>query len=170
MKYAMVTGCDHGLGLHLARELLKRGYHTIACYLRDQPMELEKEHPGSVFLLPLDIGSDESVKQTRDSISRIVPKLDLLINNAGILGEMESGPDDPLDFEMMQRVINVNALGTLRVTAAMLPLLRLGAEKTIVNLSSSGKLAFGNQEPFDRLPRTEKPPITRPFQRESSPL
>ncbi len=136
MKYAMVTGCDHGLGLHLARELLKRGYHTIACCLRDLPGELEEEHPGSVHLLRLDIGSDESVKRTRDSVGRIVPKLDLLINNAGILGEMEAGPDEPLDFEMMQRVINVNALGTLRVTAAMLPLLRLGAEKTIVNISS----------------------------------
>ncbi len=136
MKYAMVTGCDHGLGLYLARELLKRGYKTIACCLREPPVELEEAHPGSVHLLRLDIGSDESVKRTRDSVARIVPKLDLLINNAGILGEMESGPDDPLDFEMMQRVINVNALGTLRVTAAMLPLLRLGKEKTIVNISS----------------------------------
>ena len=136
MKYAMITGCDHGLGLHLARESLKRGYDAIVCYLRDPPMELEEEHPGSVHPLRLDIGSDASVKRTRDSAAGIVPKLDLLINNAGILGQMESGPDDPLDFEMMQRVINVNALGTLRVTAAMLPLLRLGEEKTIVNISS----------------------------------
>ena len=68
MKYAMVTGCDHGLGLHLARELPKRGYFAIACYLRDMPAELEEEHPGSVRLLRLDIGSDESVRQARDSV------------------------------------------------------------------------------------------------------
>ena len=68
MKYAMVTGCDHGLGLHLARELLKRGYLTTACYLRDPPVELEEKHPGSVRLLRLDIGSDERVRQARDSV------------------------------------------------------------------------------------------------------
>ena len=40
MKYALVTGCDHGVGLCLAQQLSTRGYATIACYLREPPKEL----------------------------------------------------------------------------------------------------------------------------------
>ena len=49
---------------------------------------------------------------------------------------MDSGPDVPLDFSLMQKVMNVNAFGTLRVTTALLPMLRRGSDKTVVNISS----------------------------------
>ena len=84
--------------------------------------------------IPLDIASDESVRAAAAAFP--FPRLDLLINNAGILGNMEDGPEDELDFDLMLKVLNVNALGTLRVTAAFLPLLMKGAEKTVVNISS----------------------------------
>ena len=142
MKYALVTGCDHGLGQSLARQLIARGYMTVACYLNEPPAELREVDLGTVSFVQLDIGSDENVRKARDAIEKIVPALDLLVNNAGILGEMETGPDQSLNYDLMQRVINVNAVGTLRVTAAMLPLLRRGTEKTIVNISSeAGSIA-----------------------------
>ena len=139
MKYALVTGCDHGVGLALAGELVKRGYLVAACRLREeenQIRELERSNPGKILVFQLDISRNESVAKLARDAQEELPALDLLINNAGILGHMEAGPEDPLDFELMQKVINVNAVGTLRVTAALLPLLRKGQMKTVVNISS----------------------------------
>ena len=145
MKYALITGCDHGVGLALARELAERGYALAACRIdpnETQIDNLSRRYPGRITVLSLDIGSDVSVAQMKAAVEALFPGLDLLINNAGILGHMEDGPDGELDFELMQRVINVNALGTLRVTSALLPLLRKGTDKTVVNITSeAGSIA-----------------------------
>ena len=137
MKYALVTGCDHGVGLALAEQLVSRGYSVAACRINENEKQIDEtaaKYPGRMVILPLDISSDEIV--SRAVALYPFPALDLLINNAGILGHMESGPDSPLDFALMQQVMNVNAFGALRVTAAFLPLLRQGREKTVVNISS----------------------------------
>ena len=136
MKYALVTGCDHGVGLALAKQLAERGWHVTACRLNPQETQLDEWVAGlgdRVQIRTLDISSDESVKTLRDLP---LPHLDLLINCAGILGDMEDGPSQDLNYGLMLKVINVNALGTLRVTAALLPLLEKGEDKTIVNISS----------------------------------
>jgi len=137
MKYAIVTGCDHGVGLALAVQLAERGYTVAACRINQEERlidALAEKHPDQILVFPLDISNDLSVKALVDCIP--FPYLDLLINNAGILGRMEDGPEDDLDFNLMQKVININALGTLRVTAALLSLLRKGKEKTVINISS----------------------------------
>ncbi len=136
-RYAFVTGCDHGVGLALAEQLVHRGYTVAACRIDEQEKQIDalaERRPGQVIILPLDISSDGSVRKAAAELP--FPWLDLLINNAGILGHMEDGPDDQLDFELMQKVINVNAVGTLRVTAALLPLLEKGNGKTVANISS----------------------------------
>ena len=142
MKYALVTGCDHGIGLCLAEKLLERGYTVAAGYINGEEKQLtalKDRYPGLVKV-KLDISCDVSVKAAAGSLP--FPCLDLIINNAGILGNMESSPEDELDFGLMQKVINVNALGALRVTAAFLPLLLRGTDKTVVNISSeAGSIA-----------------------------
>nr|AHF25618.1 short-chain dehydrogenase/reductase SDR [uncultured bacterium Contigcl_23] len=137
MKYALVTGCDHGVGLALAAQLAERGYTTAACRINPEERlidALAEKHPDRILVCFLDISDNRSVKALAAGLP--FPHLDLLINNAGILGRMEDGPEEDLDFDLMQKVINTNALGTLRVTAAMLSLLRKGQGKTVVNLSS----------------------------------
>ena len=137
MKYALVTGCDHGVGLALAEQLVQRNYTVAACRLDENETQVDSLatcYPDQITVLPLDISSDESVMRLASSFP--FPALDLLINNAGILGTMDSGPDAPLDFSLMQKVMNVNAFGTLRVTTALLPMLRRGGDKTVVNISS----------------------------------
>ncbi len=137
MNYALVTGCDHGVGLALASQLAERGYTVAACRMNPEERlvdALAEKHPDQILVFSLDISDDWSVKALAACIP--FPHLDLLINNAGILGRMEDGPEEELDFDLMQKVINVNALGALRVTAALLPLLRKGQGKTVVNISS----------------------------------
>ena len=136
MKYALVTGCDHGVGEALAEGLLRRGYHVVCCRLDPGEKRIDAvaaRYPETCEILDLDISRDESVRRLG---ALTVPCLDLLINCAGILGEMEEGPFGTLDYDLMQKVINVNALGTLRVTAAVLPLVVKSADRTVVNISS----------------------------------
>ena len=139
MSYALVTGCAHGLGPAIARCLADRGYSVIACRLNPAEHEadaLVTRYPEQIRLCTVDIGSDESVQALKEGLNSTLPCLDLLVNCAGILGIMESSPEEPLDFDLMAKVINVNALGTLRMTTALLPLLERSEGKTIVNISS----------------------------------
>ena len=145
MKYALVTGCDHGVGLSLAHFLAERGYTVAACRLNEKETQIDAlaaQYPDQISVFPLDIGSDESVKAMRQAVEGAFPWLDLVINCAGILGDMDEGPDAELDYDLMLQVINVNALGALRVSTALLPLLRRGQEKLVVNISSeAGSIA-----------------------------
>ena len=139
MRYALVTGTDHGIGLELARQLLERGYFVTACRVDPQEKqidELQTAHPESLRVLTVDIGQDGSVAAMKTAIEKSTPHLDVLINCAGILGDMHKTIGDALDFDEMLRVINVNALGTLRMTNALAGHLLRGEGKLIVNISS----------------------------------
>ena len=144
-KYALVTGTDYGLGLALAEELLSRGYFVVAA--RRDPKEkqidgLQEKNKESLEIVQVDIGNDESVKAMQKKVRGLVPHLDLLINDAGILGSMDKVLGDDLDFDEMLQVINVNALGTLRVTNALFDLVVKSEGKLIVNISSeAGSIA-----------------------------
>ena len=138
-RYALVTGADHGVGYELASNLLKRGYSVFAGRINEQEKQLEQlkeEYPKQLTILKLDIGSDESVAAMKRQVSDAVPYLDVVINNAGILGDITKNIYDELDFNEMQRVINVNALGTLRVSNALAALVMKSETKLIVNISS----------------------------------
>lgn len=90
--------------------------------------------------MPLDVTSDQSVTAAAELVQRRAGRLDALVNNAGISGEMAPGwIQDPTtaDLDEVRRVLETNVLGVIRVTNAMLPLLRQAASPRIVNLSSS---------------------------------
>lgn len=139
MKYALVTGTDHGVGLELVKELLQRGFYVAACRMNPkekQVDELADSYPDRVAVLRLDISDDQSVIEMGKQAVALVPHLDLLINNAGILGDMHKVLGDELDYDEMLQVINVNAVGTLRVTNALSGLVMKSDLKMIVNISS----------------------------------
>lgn len=144
-KIAMVTGADHGVGLALVRGLLKRGYYVIAARLDEGETQIDgllEENRERLTIVRLDISSDTSVAAMKEQVTALVPYLDLLINNAGILGDMYKVLGDELDFDEMLRVINVNALGTLRVSNALWELVMKSSDKTIANISSeAGSIA-----------------------------
>ena len=120
----LVTGANRGIGLELCRQLAARGEHVIAVCRRanDDLRALDVR-----VIEGVDVGSDESVDQLRNQLA--TENLDWLINNAGILS-VESL--DSLDFEAMEQQFRINALGPLRVTAALLPNLLRGAKVGII--------------------------------------
>lgn len=144
-KYALVTGTDHGVGLALAKELLTRDYIVVAVRLNPGEKlidELCSKNKDKMVVVQADIGSDASVAAMKEEVIKLVPQIDLLINNAGILGDMQKVLGDELDFDEMLKVINVNALGSLRVTNALVDLVLKSEEKTVLNISSeAGSIA-----------------------------
>lgn len=149
-KYALVTGTDHGVGLALAEQLLEKGYYVVAARLNPAETlidQLQTQHPQQMNIVQLDIGNDESVAAMKEQVTKLVPHLDLLINDAGILGDMSKVLGDELDFDEMLHVINVNALGALRVTNALVELVLKSTDKTVLNISSeAGSIADCERE------------------------
>jgi NAD(P)-dependent dehydrogenase (short-subunit alcohol dehydrogenase family) len=139
-KTALITGANKGLGYEIAAGLGALGYR-VAVGARDRARgeaAVKTLHTAGVdaFVVPLDVTSDRSVT----AAAGLIDRLDVLINNAGISGEMDPGwLQDPtvLDLDVVRKVVDTNVYGVIRVTNAMLPLLRRSAAPRIVNISSS---------------------------------
>jgi NAD(P)-dependent dehydrogenase (short-subunit alcohol dehydrogenase family) len=142
---AYITGADRGLGLALVETFLKNGYLVFAGYYgidRSGLERLQVQYGFQLEIVDLDVSSDSSVKKAAGTITEKTSSLDLLINNAAIIGQKDATIDDPLDFDDMLQVYNVNALGPLRVTQSVLKLLRAGEMKRVINISSeAGSMA-----------------------------
>lgn len=132
----IVTGANRGIGLELARQLTARG-DTVLAGVRD-PVSAEElrslaSSQGSLLQIhACDIASDESARAFAASLGH--EPVDVLINNAGIFGK-NHGLEE-LDLDDVARTYNVNALGPIRVTRAVLPLLRKGKTRKIVHITS----------------------------------
>ncbi|MGW0432268.1 SDR family oxidoreductase [Micromonospora sp. NPDC003197] len=143
-KTALVTGANKGLGYKIAAGLGAQGYR-VAVGARDKARgeaAVKTLHATGVdaFAVPLDVTSDRSAAEAAELIERQGGRLDVLVNNAGISGEAGPGwVQDPtaLDLDVVRKVVDTNVYGVVRVTNAMLPLLRRSTSPRIVNISSS---------------------------------
>ncbi|WP_379127842.1 SDR family NAD(P)-dependent oxidoreductase [Paenibacillus sp. sgz500958] len=139
-KVACVTGADRGLGLYLVQWLLENKYAVFAGqYMPDAEFlqRLQEEYPGQLTLVPLDIGSKDSVRQAARMIAAATRHVDIIINNAGIIKKVDDATMlVDMDDEAMAEIYNVNTLGSLRVSNALMGLLLQGDSKLIVNISS----------------------------------
>lgn len=138
-KFALVTGTDHGLGFSFVQKLLEKGYTVFAGCLSkstNQFREITKEYKDKLHLIQLDISNMESVNIAKEYILGYTNSLDVLINNAGILGDMQATIEDKINYDDVEHIIHVNAIGTLKVTNEMFSLLIKGEDKLIVTISS----------------------------------
>lgn len=138
-KYAFVTGAGRGLGLELVKKLIENGYTVFAGKYISHLQHLDKlknTNPEKLFIMDINISSDESVKKACEFIKSKTNKLDILINNAAVLGDIEATIFDEIDFSDILDVLNINALGPLRVTNSLIGLIANGADKLVVNISS----------------------------------
>lgn len=130
----VVTGASRGIGLEFVKQLTSRGDEVEACARApdEAPELLALRRPGvRLRVHRLDVADDASVA----AFAQQLPPgpVDVLINNAGVSGAKGGEPIDPPDI---LRVFNVNSVGTLRVVRALLPRLRAGTTKKILNLTS----------------------------------
>ncbi|MFI1097382.1 SDR family oxidoreductase [Streptomyces sp. NPDC020917] len=135
---ALVTGANKGIGKEIARQLAGAGM-TVLVGSRDEERgrRTVEEIGGGARLLVLDVTDAESVA----AAARQVERLDVLVNNAGIMLDSWAPPEG--DVEAFRRTYETNLFGVLRVTNAFLPALRRSPAPRVVNVSSgTGSLAW----------------------------
>jgi len=126
----LVTGANRGIGLGFARKLSGRGERVVGTARRPERADELRETGARVEAL--DVGDDASVAALARSLAG--EALDVLVLNAAI-GEAGPGVDHLVAADV-ERTMNVNAVGAVRMTVALLPNLRAGKRRTIVALSS----------------------------------
>lgn len=140
-KTVVITGADRGLGLALTAEYLKRGDRVFAGKYRKNWKQLDalkKQHPDRLEIVELDVRSEESVDGAAAVILAGTDSVDILINNAGIWLDYHTGTilDDRMNYDAIMEQINVNALGALRVTHALIHAVLNSFDQLVVNVSS----------------------------------
>jgi NAD(P)-dependent dehydrogenase (short-subunit alcohol dehydrogenase family) len=128
MTTTLITGANKSLGLETARRLIEAG-HTVYAGMRDLASGDAVRALGA-HAVQLDVTDQASV----DAAFAGLPQLDVLINNAGIIGGPATVAD--LDAEVMLRTFDTNVFGIVRVTQAALPLLRRSSNAVVVNVAS----------------------------------
>ena len=145
---ALVTGADRGLGLALCADLLDRGWRVFAGqYMPDWPQldQLKQQCSDNLTVVPLDVGSGESVQKAAEQVAAETDRIDLLINNAGIrAGSAMLG--EGLEFEAMQNAYNVNTLGPIRTVEAFLPLMEEGMRRLCFVSSEAGCISLAYRQ------------------------
>jgi len=126
MTVALITGANKGIGFETARQLVALG-HTVWIGARDAERCAKAAAEIGARSVQLDVTDDASVTAALATVGR----LDVLINNAGILAA------GPVDGPAALQAFDTNAVGVVRVTEAALPLLRESANPTVVTVSSS---------------------------------
>ncbi|MEU8178861.1 SDR family oxidoreductase [Microbispora hainanensis] len=137
---ALVTGANKGIGFEIAAGLGALGW-SVGVGARDDErresaVEKLRSAGADAFGVPLDVTDDASVAAAARLIEERAGRLDVLVNNAAITGGMPQTPTT-VDPGTMRATVETNVIGVIRVTNAMLPLLRRSASPRIVNMSSS---------------------------------
>ncbi|MET9245393.1 SDR family NAD(P)-dependent oxidoreductase [Nonomuraea sp. NPDC003709] len=130
MTITLITGANKGIGFETAKQLLELG-HVVYIGARDVERGEKAAAALGARFVHLDVTDDASVSSALATIDAAEGRLDVLVHNAGILGE------GVIDGPTALRVFDTNAVGIVRVTEAALPLLRRSSNPNVVTVSSS---------------------------------
>lgn len=139
-RIALVTGANKGIGFEIARQLAEAGVRIFLGSrdaARGQIAADQLAVKGlKVQAIPLDLTNGASIEAAAAHIAHQHDRLDILVNNAGIF-DFSDGAPGKASIDAVRRVVEVNFIGALAVTQAVLPLLRAAPSGRIVNLASS---------------------------------
>ncbi|GAA2443432.1 SDR family NAD(P)-dependent oxidoreductase [Streptomyces glaucus] len=133
MTTTLITGGNRGLGHEIARRLVQAG-QTVWVGARDAGNGRKAADRLGAGFVQLDVTDDASVGAAVETLRARAGHLDVLVNNAGILGEV-TAPED-MTADQIRHVYETNVFGLVRVTHAFLPLLRKAAAPSVVNVTS----------------------------------
>ena len=132
----VITGANRGIGLEFVGQLLERGDSVIATARTpdeaDDLHERKQQYGERLEIVGLDVSEKQSIDALADHVGD--RGVDVLINNAGTL--IRAGDLENLDEDAIRTSIDVNTLGPLRTTAALLPALERPDQSIICNVSS----------------------------------
>jgi NAD(P)-dependent dehydrogenase (short-subunit alcohol dehydrogenase family) len=163
---ALITGAARGIGREVARQLAERGY-LVVLTARDGEQAARAaaelaDTDGPVVPQQLDVADPASVEAMATAVGDDPGRLDVLVNNAGVVLDGGVSGTDP-DFAAIQATLDTNFFGAYRVTTALLPLLRRSAHPRIVNVSSGmgGVTEMGGWVPGYRVSKAALNSMTR---------
>ncbi|WP_300383767.1 SDR family NAD(P)-dependent oxidoreductase [uncultured Nocardioides sp.] len=136
-RTAVVTGASSGIGAATARALAAEGFHVYCAARRtERVFELAEEIGGTP--VTVDVTSEDSVAALASTVG---DRLDVLVNNAG--GAFGSAPVAEADAEQWRAMYEVNVIGLMLVTRALLPALKASGAGVICNVgSTAGRIAY----------------------------
>ncbi|MFH8238598.1 SDR family NAD(P)-dependent oxidoreductase [Streptomyces sp. NPDC018321] len=133
MTTTLISGANRGLGYEMARQLIEEGQKVWVAARDAENGRKAAERLGADFV-QLDVTDDASVDAAVETLRAQVGHLDVLINNAGILGEVAA--PEKMTADQVRHVYETNVFGLVRVTHAFLPLLRAAAVPSVINVTS----------------------------------
>ena len=137
-RTVLITGGSSGIGLEMARQLLERANTVIVTGRSEAALDAAvRRYPG-LHVMRSDVSDVDAIRSLYDAVTAQFPKLDTLINNAGMMQIVKV--DEGRALEDVTREIDVNLAAPIRMVQQFLPHLRAQREAMIVNVSSG--LAF----------------------------
>ncbi len=149
-KTALITGGSRGLGLVLARELAREGARVAICARDAEELDRArqdlKQRGASVLAVPCDVTERAQVSEMVESVRERFGRIDVLVNNAGVI---QVGPMEVMTVEDYEEAMRVHFWGPLYTTLAVLPEMRKRRAGRIVNISSiGGKISVPHLVPY----------------------
>jgi NAD(P)-dependent dehydrogenase (short-subunit alcohol dehydrogenase family) len=150
MTTTLITGCSTGIGRACAVHFARKGHRVYATMRNpgagEDLLDLARNESLDVRVLPLDVTDQPSVDGCMAAVARESGAVDVLINNAGILG---GGSIEETDIEVFRSNMETSYFGAVRVTKAFLPGMRVRGGGAMVNISSVwGRVAMTPLAPY----------------------
>jgi NAD(P)-dependent dehydrogenase (short-subunit alcohol dehydrogenase family) len=141
---AIVTGSSGGIGLATSLALARKGYLTYATMRnlakRDSIQSVADKQHLPIRVVQLDVTDENSIKKAIQSILSEAGRIDLLVNNAGYA---LTGAFEDIGIDEIEAQYETNVFGVIRVTQAVLPIMRKQGSGRIINISSgAGRIGY----------------------------
>jgi NAD(P)-dependent dehydrogenase (short-subunit alcohol dehydrogenase family) len=137
MKTVFITGASRGIGKALAQKFLSEGYFVIGTSTTGAA---DFSHD-NLKILPLELGSTESIKKCAEKIVALEKPISILINNAAALWTEKTGDVWRINMDTLRKTLSTDLVGVIDLTMQILPVMQQGGH--IVNISSrQGSLSY----------------------------
>ena len=151
MKDILVTGGSMGIGLEFTRQYLQQGCRVFAASRKPEEskdlQDLQTQYNDQLIIHQLDVAEEGSRRDFIQALESETEKLDVLINNAGVISgnEQFSYPFGDLQQEELCRVLLVNSVAPLMMAESVFPWLKKGSKPVMVNITSdNGSISMRN--------------------------
>lgn len=136
---ALITGASRGIGAATAKRLASRGYHVLLTARTEGGLEEVEDEihaaGGTATLAPFDLADGEAIQRLAPAVHQRWGRLDLLLLNAGMLGDL--GPLAHVDDKQFAQLYTINVAANFRLIKAFDPLLRAADAPHLVAVTSS---------------------------------